>query len=586
MVVRGTTALEVWSKRVTAGYPGVRIVNMTTSFKDGLAFCAIIHHFHPELIDFHSLVSDNIEENCRLAFNIAESKLGIPALLDPIDMATCASPDRRSILLYLSEFYSKLATNNPPSPAQNLSKINLNSSSNLSSSPTRSFSLSANQSPSLPSSYSSSSTTAIDQSSLYTSPVSLSTAVNHPTKLNLSSEPNNSGFTDFLKPLECPKPCNLKSRLANLELRDETRPHSVLLSKSAERKNSVDSGFETNLSCSIDSSSSSSHASPRVSPSFSSSTPLRPESQFRRYDVELPEISNFPECNLNSEYRGKEEFPSCQNQITAKSLITSSLSSSSFSLLSNSDFHVRPASRHGPSLKYRRSEGQPLKKLFGSEDRLHSLRDFALNSVNSEPEKSSKPNHAVERISGDTAEESVPSNSFKSALNKFKLSESLSSPPEPSKERRRQLECKTTQTDLSLLVSKVSQQDKTLNFEKQGENLKPVVGTKQPLCSTSSRIQLNPVIKPSDLRRSSFSSKPKLESLNLLRVDRRPIRNESRPMVEPISLRYDFSTKEPKLRQRNNESVGHTQSRHSYHSSSNQDYKSFFTNFEGQSTLV
>lgn len=47
---RGTKALELWCRRQIEGYPGVNIVNMTTSWKNGMAFCALVHHFRPDLM--------------------------------------------------------------------------------------------------------------------------------------------------------------------------------------------------------------------------------------------------------------------------------------------------------------------------------------------------------------------------------------------------------------------------------------------------------------------------------------------------------------------------------------------------------
>jgi len=107
MMVKGAKALEMWCQRAAAGYPGVEVCNMSSSWRDGLAFAAIIHHYRPDLIDFAKLDKKDIKGTCSLAFRVAEDKLGIPSLLDAEDMASCHSPDRLSILTYVSEFYHK-----------------------------------------------------------------------------------------------------------------------------------------------------------------------------------------------------------------------------------------------------------------------------------------------------------------------------------------------------------------------------------------------------------------------------------------------------------------------------------------------
>ncbi|XP_038620344.1 EH domain-binding protein 1-like protein 1 isoform X2 [Tachyglossus aculeatus] len=100
--VSSSQSLLEWCREVTAGYRGVRITNFTTSWRNGLAFCAILHHFHPDKIDFSSLDPLNIKQNNKQAFD-GFAALGVSRLLEPADMVLLAVPDKLIVMTYLCQ---------------------------------------------------------------------------------------------------------------------------------------------------------------------------------------------------------------------------------------------------------------------------------------------------------------------------------------------------------------------------------------------------------------------------------------------------------------------------------------------------
>ncbi|XP_011230738.2 F-actin-monooxygenase MICAL2 isoform X13 [Ailuropoda melanoleuca] len=97
--------LLTWCQQQTEGYQHVNVTDLTTSWRSGLALCAIIHRFRPELINFESLNEDDAVENNQLAFDVAEREFGIPPVTTGKEMASAQEPDKLSMVMYLSKFY-------------------------------------------------------------------------------------------------------------------------------------------------------------------------------------------------------------------------------------------------------------------------------------------------------------------------------------------------------------------------------------------------------------------------------------------------------------------------------------------------
>ena len=97
--------LLLWCQRKTACYDEVEVRDFSSSWNDGLAFCALLDIHRPDLIDYDSLDKNDHRGNMQLAFDIASKEIGIPDLLDVEDVCDVAKPDERSLMTYIAYWF-------------------------------------------------------------------------------------------------------------------------------------------------------------------------------------------------------------------------------------------------------------------------------------------------------------------------------------------------------------------------------------------------------------------------------------------------------------------------------------------------
>ncbi|XP_043095065.1 cytospin-B-like isoform X2 [Puntigrus tetrazona] len=102
-------ALLKWCQKKTEGYPNIDVTNFSSSWSDGLAFCALLHTYLPAHIPYQELISQDKGRNLTLAFQAAES-IGIKPSLDIDELMHTDRPDWQSVMQYVSQIYKYFET--------------------------------------------------------------------------------------------------------------------------------------------------------------------------------------------------------------------------------------------------------------------------------------------------------------------------------------------------------------------------------------------------------------------------------------------------------------------------------------------
>ncbi|CAF0965682.1 unnamed protein product [Adineta steineri] len=104
-----------WCQDLTQFYKGVNIRNFSSSWNDGLAFCAIIHRYFPDEFNFETLNTHERRQNFDLAFTVALERAGIEPLIDTDDMIYMGDkPDWKVVFTYVQSLYRNLSRIQPP----------------------------------------------------------------------------------------------------------------------------------------------------------------------------------------------------------------------------------------------------------------------------------------------------------------------------------------------------------------------------------------------------------------------------------------------------------------------------------------